>query len=177
MQEPSAIQEILGSRLRHDSAPSDAEWSVWEHKTFNIHRGVLEWRPQNRLEQYSEVTTAVRGKVAETFKRAWWRGFAFGVLVELPQLPSDAADCGTDVDVRENSNGTWQWSLLVCPATKVAVGIHTWTSGYLSPVYQSLVDYFKSEGYNVGNFKRDKDKLMAFLVAASGRKFGEYQPR
>jgi hypothetical protein len=80
------------------------------------------------------------------------------------------------VDVRENEKGTWQWTLLACPAMKVAVGIHTWTSGYLSPVYQSLANHFKSEGYNVGNFKKEKDKLMAFLVAISGKKFEEYRP-
>jgi hypothetical protein len=176
MQEPEAIREILASRLRYDRERSNAEWSVWEHKTLNIHRGVLVWHPLHQVARYSEVTTAVRKKVAETFKRSWWRGFAFGVFAELPLLPEDVADCQTDIDVRENENGTWQWSFLACPTLKVSIGIHTWTAGYLSPVYQSLADHHKSEGYNVGNFKKEKDQLMAFLTAASGKKFKEYQP-
>ena len=168
MQETKAIRDILGSRLNYDSIKSNAEWSAWEHKTLNLHRGILEWHPQGQVTQYSEITTAVRKKIKETFKGSWWRGFAFGVLAELPLLPKDAASCEMDVDVRNNTQGTWQWILLVCPSTKIGVGIHTWTSGYLSPTYQSLVDHFKSEGYNVGSFKKEKDKLMAFLMAISG---------
>lgn len=172
----ATVKDILGGYLRHDPAKSDAQWTVWEHKTFNIHRGVLVWTPQRAVARYPEVSDAVRGKIATTFKPSWWRGFAFGVLAEVPALPLDARDCEMDVDVRDNSKGTWQWVLLACPAAQVAVGIHTWTAGYLSPVYLALAEHYRSLGCNVGSFKKEKDGLMAFLLAASGRRIQEFKP-
>ena len=79
--------KVLQLKLQHRPTLSNDEWSVWEHKTWNIHRGVLCWRPMHEELTIDELATTVREKVERSFKRSWWRGFGFGVLVVLDAKP------------------------------------------------------------------------------------------
>lgn len=159
-------------KLRTDSAST--EWQLWERKTLNIHRGVLHWRPGGNL-TYAEMATEIRRTIKEKFKVSWWRGFGFGVLIEAGTMPSDIASLESSVDARASSKGTWQWTVFACQPAKIAVGVHTWTEGYLSPVFRDLLAGNESQGWAVGRFKKEKDALMKFLVAAARLK--GFQPR
>ena len=171
------LNAILETKLRHDPARSSGDWRVWEHKTLNIHRGVLCWRPAEEPATYGGVSAAVRAKVAECFKRSWWRGFGFGVVVELDRMPAGIEAADDDVDTRDNRKGTWQWSVLAFRQPQVALGVHTWTHGYLTDVYAGLLAHYQSQGYQTGIFKKEKDALMRFLTAVSGLGLPEHDAR
>ena len=82
------------------------------------------------------------------------------------------------IDTRANRRGTWQWAIYACAPAEVAVGVHTWTEGFLSPVYRDLLDYYGSLNYEVGSFRKEKDQLMKFLTAAArlkGFRFTEFE--
>jgi len=170
-----AIHALIEDRLRYDEARSDGEWSVWEKKNLNIHRAVLRWHPGGAAGDYAAASAAVRDKVSRNFKRSWWRGFAFGVVLELPALPVDLPKCEADIDVRDNRKGTWQWTIVVCPAARVIAGVHTWTKGYLTPVYESVLDHYRAQEFEVGSFRKEKDKLMVFLTKMSGLALPEFE--
>ncbi|MFC1672258.1 hypothetical protein ACFL01_03890, partial [Planctomycetota bacterium] len=59
-----------------------------------------------------DVTALVRDKVKETYKISWWRGFAFGVILEFPTAPEGLATVNDSIDTIENGKGTWQWTIL-----------------------------------------------------------------
>jgi len=172
-----SLDDILATRLRLDPARSSAHWGVWEHKTLNIHRGVLCWRPAEEPATYGEVSAAVRAKVAECYKRSWWRGFGFGVLIEIERVVEGLDGASDDIDARNNRKGTWQWTVLAFREPRIAFGLHTWTFGYLTPIYELLVADYEAQGYRVGAFKKDKDALMRFLTTLSGLGLPEYKAR
>jgi hypothetical protein len=158
------IEEILNRKLKMVETMPSAEWRVWEHKTLNLHRAVLEWTPSGTPRSYTEITRGVRSEIARRFKVSWWRGLGFGVVIYLNAPPEGIAACVDDIDGRENSRGTWQWSILVLKPSRAAVGVHMWMSGYLSTVYEESLGRFESEGYRTATCKKEKDKLMQFLT-------------
>ena len=40
-----SVAEVIGAQLRPRGHNLGPEWHLWEHKTLNIHRGVLHWQP------------------------------------------------------------------------------------------------------------------------------------
>ena len=170
--------KVLQLKLQHKPTLSNDEWSVWEHKTWNVHRGVLCWRPMLEDLTIDELATTVREKVERSFKRSWWRGFGFGVLVVLDAKPDAFKIIDQFIDTRENAKGTWQWVILVFPKANVAVGVHTWTAGYLSSVFQGLLNAWEATGFRAESFKKEPDKLMRFLLAAAGPRLrpAEFDP-
>ena len=71
------------------------------------------------------------------------------------------------VDIRENEKGDVQWVILTASHAQVAVGVHTWVEGYLSPVYREILETLAAEGYKVSSVKREKDGLLKFLTAVA----------
>jgi hypothetical protein len=172
--------ESLQNRLRLRDALPDSEWQIWEHKTLNIHRGVLYWSPSDASLTFAEMENRVRKKVAESYRVSWWRGFAFGVVVHSKAVPPDISAIESTIDTRVSGKGTWQWTVLACSARQTAVGVHTWVEGYLSPVYRQCLDQSESQGWIVGDFKKEKDKLMQFLTSAArikGYRLKEFETR
>ncbi len=174
-----SVGEILQSKLRPRESGSDPAWRVWEHKTFNIHRGVLHWRPAAESPTFDRISRSIREQVAASYRISWWRGFAFGALVEAPVVPEDVDAIESVIDVRVNAKGTWQWTILACPPARTVVGVHTWIEGYLSPVYRGLTDLYREQGYEVGTVRKEKDGLMKFLTTVAAWKrirFEEFKP-
>lgn len=172
------IDTILQRKLRPRESAPDPAWRVWEHKTLNRHRGVLHWRPAGEAPTFARVADVMRGQAAASFRVSWWRGFAFGALVELPKVPADVDALKGVIDVRDNPKGTWQWTVVVCPPARTAVGIHTWIEGYLSPVYRGLIDLHREQGFEVGSVRKEKDGLMNFLTSIAawkGIRFEEFK--
>jgi hypothetical protein len=161
------VADVLQNRLRLRDDATDGEWQVWEHKTLNTHRGVLYWSPPESGLSYAEMAFRIRERVRTNYRVAWWRGFGFGVVIESKAIPPDISAIESHVDARASGRGTWQWTVLACKVSETAVGVHTWTEGFLSPVYRQLLARCESEGWAVGSFKKEKDRLMQFLTAAA----------
>src|SRR3954469_7232757 len=132
------VEEALAPRLHRRDDLSNGEWSLWEHRTWNMHRGVLHWRPRQDPAGWSEVELAVRERVRPAYRPSWWRGFAFGVVAEVGKMPADAGSALGALDTRNNRRGTWQWAVLVARQEWLAVGLHTWMEGYLSEPFRAL---------------------------------------
>ena len=49
-------------------------------------------------------------------------------------------------------------------APAIAVGVHTWAEGYLTPVYRAVLDGYASRGFEAKHFKKEMDKLLQFLM-------------
>ncbi len=174
-----SVDDILQTKLRLRESGPDHAWRVWEHKTLNLHRGVLHWRPVGESPTFERISRSIRVRVASTYRISWWRGFAFGALVETPTIPKDVEALKSVIDVRDNPKGTWQWTFLVCPPARTTVGVHTWIEGYLSPVYRGLIDLYRAQGYEVGSVRKEKDGLMNFLTSIAawkGIRFEEFRP-
>jgi hypothetical protein len=58
-----------------------------------------------------------------------------GVVADVGAIALSPDDLKALVDVRENEQGDLQWVVLVASDVRVALGVHTWVEGYLSPVY------------------------------------------
>jgi len=175
-----ALDEILSERLRLDEERSTPEWRRWEHRTLNRHRGVLHWRPARDVSSLQEIASAVREQARSWFRVAWWRGFAFGVIVELPRLPGDAASALDSIDTRANAQGTWQWTVLAGSESGAAIGVHTWMEGWLSPPFRGILEYYESLGMSVGRFTKEKDALLRFLTGTAslkGIRFPEFRSK
>lgn len=174
-----SLESILQTALRPREISGDDQWQVWEHKTLNIHRGVLVWRPQQAL-SWHEMSEAISQQAQVAYKVRRWRGFGFGVIVESPTIPEDIATIDEAIHTQAQSRGTWQWCILVCPPVQTAIGIHTWMRGYLTPVYQELLLHYQTQGFEIGSCKKEKDRLLQFITTIArlkGVRFAEFDPK
>ena len=161
---PVDIADVLRTRLR--PLADEPPWSLWQHKTLNIHRGVL-WRQAAEAVTCAQIAGEVRDRVAASYRVSWWRGFGFGAVVEAPDLPADADGLIDAIDTQGRSRGTWQWAVLASANPRAAVGVHTWKAGYLTPVYEGVLAAFAAGGYEVAHCAKEKDALLRFLEAVS----------
>jgi hypothetical protein len=154
-----------GMRSRNDL--SEPGWMFWELRTLNMHRVVGLAGEYRQFADARDLEAEVRGVLTRNFKRAWWRGIAYGVVAEVSAISLRTDDLKLLVDIRENEKGTLQWVILVTSHARTAVGVHTWIEGYLSPVYRDILQALATKGYQVASTKREKDGLMKFLTAAA----------
>lgn len=174
-----STSEIIENLLPKHKKRKDEDWTLWEHKTLNIHRAILHWEPAAEL-SYPAMSEAVRNKIDETYKISFWRGFAYGVIIDISYMPDKIDMIAESIDTRDNNKGTWQWVILICSETKSIIAIHTWVAGFLTPIYEAVLSSYASLGYKVGDFKKEKDKLMKFLTeiaALKGVRFREYESK
>jgi len=158
----TAIDSILAERLKHvETLPLG--WNIWEHRTLNLHRGVLH-APAVASTSWTELAQQVREISQRSFQVRWWRGFGFGVVIETLRLPQDVEHAIEAIDVRANRLGTWQWLIIAASADQAVIGLHTWKEGYLSSVFRALVDYYCRREYFVGTFTKEPDRLLQFLL-------------
>ncbi|GHT96860.1 hypothetical protein FACS1894116_14580 [Betaproteobacteria bacterium] len=67
------------------------------------------------------------------------------------------------VDTKARSRGTWQWLIVANQAGRAVFGIHTWTEGYLTPVYVSLLKQLEAAGYACQSVTKPPDKFFVNL--------------
>jgi hypothetical protein len=158
---------VAPRRLALRTDISVPEWTFWELRTLNRHRVVALFKTQRSFGSLQELNSEIRGMLSREFTRAWWRGIAYGVVVDLSTISLKPEDLKELVDVRENSRGDMQWVVLTAVDRKVAVGVHTWIEAYLSPAYQAILLSLQSAGFNITSIKRDKDGLMKFLTGVA----------
>ena len=159
----AAVQRNLRSR-RDLNEPG---WTFWELRTLNIHRVVGLSNGSRPFANAHDLEAEIRGAISRNFKRSWWRGMAYGAIVEVAAISLSPDDLKVLVDGRENEKGTLQWVILVAGDARVALGVHNWIEGYLSPVYRGILQALANTGYEVASAKKEKDGLMRFLTAGA----------
>src|SRR5215831_174307 len=114
---PAPLSNIVTSAV----APKDMQlradvpeptWTFWERRTLNIHRVVGLSRAQCRSTDARALDSELRAAFARNFKRAWWRGIAYGAVVNVGSLTLTPDDLKILVDEYENNKGTMQWVIL-----------------------------------------------------------------
>ena len=154
-----------GLRLRSDL--SDPGRTFWELRTLNRHRIVGLLRGEKTFADAHELEVEIRSAISHNFKRAWWRGLAYGAVVELEKFSWSPKDLEAMVDIYENSNGVLQWVVLVAADSRSAVGVHTWMETYLSPVYRDVLQTLMTAGYQLATAAKGKDGLLKFLTGVA----------
>jgi hypothetical protein len=160
-------------RLRTDL--TERGWTFWELRNLNMHR-VVGFRRTGDSVDARTLDAELRGTLARNFKRAWWRGIAYGVVADVGNMTFTTDELKILVDERENTNGTMQWVVLLSGTdSRTATGVHTWIEGFLSPVYRSILETLSQNGYTIESVMKEKDGLMRFLTAvADARARGLY---
>jgi hypothetical protein len=120
-----------------------------------------------------QIAATIRQTVKQEFRPGWLRGFGFGAVVHLANVPNDLATIVKFVDKRNKTCGVWQWVILCFDDEKVALGVHTWLQGYLRPVYDSLLQQIAALGYRCDSTDVEIDALQATLqkISKYGRAF------
>ena len=142
---------------------ADENWRVWERKTFNLHRGVIDWPITETASSIDDIAAKLRSGVQLEFRPGRFRGFGFGTILHFQNVPSDCGRLCEYVDTRNRKDGVWQWIILCFDEVKRAIGIHTWQHGYLRPVYESILGQLRSCGYECESVDKDVDTLVAML--------------
>jgi hypothetical protein len=154
-----------GLALRTDLTVPD--WTFWELRTLNRHRVVALFKAHRSFASVHELNDEIRGVLSREFRRSWWRGIAYGVVVDVSTISLKPDDLKALVDVHENSRGDVQWVVLTALDRQVAVGVHTWIEAYLSPAYQAILLSLQSARFRITSVKREKDGLMKFLTGVA----------
>lgn len=162
----AALQKDMHARMDIN----EPGWTFWEHRNINIHRVVGFLRAAREYPDARALDAELRGAMARHFKRAWWRGIAYGVVANVGALAPSPEDLKILGDAYENAKGTMQWVILIGPDARTATGVHTWVEGFLSPVYRSVLQSLSGKGCQVASVMKEKDGVLRFLTAvADGR--------
>lgn len=160
----AVLPDFIHNRLKPMPADLPPQWQLWQHKTLNLHRGILHWDATSSPVTLDQIQSEVRSVVRECFCPSWWRGFGFGAIVSLADADDSFGRVVDLVDARNNGKGTWQWIVLHFPESQAAFGICTWTEGYLAPVYRDLIAAFQAAGIICDSHKKDMDAVMKTLL-------------
>ena len=164
-----------GMQLRSDLP--EPSWTFWERRTVNIHRVVGLSRAERRFTDARTLDTELRAAFARNFKRAWWRGIAYGAVVNVGTLTLAPDDLKILVDEYENSKGTMQWAILLAGDEPRAIGVHSWVEGFLSPVYRAVLQGLSDHGYRIESVMKEKNGLMTVLTAVADARARAYTGR
>jgi hypothetical protein len=162
---PAIVAAAATSRqLKSRADLHERGWMFWELRNLNMHRVVGLLRATQHIADVRQLDAALRGALGRAFKRAWWRGIAYGVVAEVGPVPPTPDDLTVLVDGRENSKGTMQWVVLVDSSGRRVTGVHTWVEGYLGPVYRSVLQSLSNQQFQIESVMKDKDGLMRVLT-------------
>jgi hypothetical protein len=109
------------------------------------------------------VGEQVRRSVQDVFRPSWWRGFGFGTVLSLREADDSPIHAANLIDVRNNGKGTWQWIILHFESPGAAIGICTWTEGYLAPIYREFLDKRRQAGCFCESHKKEMDAVLKAL--------------
>jgi hypothetical protein len=159
------LPEFIHSRLKPHPAAVAGGWRLWQYKSLNRHRGVIHWDATNLRCTLPDISARVREVVRDHFRPAWWRGFGFGAIVSLNHFDASFEQLPSLIDTINNRRGVWQWIVLHFPAAQSAVGVHTWTQGFLAPVYADLISVLENQGVLCATHNREVHPLIRTLTA------------
>ncbi len=138
------------------------DWTIWQKKNLNIHRGLIEFTA-NRVDSIDDLAREVREGVRREFRPGWLRGFGFGTVIHFNDVPFDFAQICQHIDTRSSRHGVWQWIIVCFDEDKIAVAIHTWLKGYLRPIYDSVLQQLDDVGYECHSADAEVDILFTRL--------------
>jgi len=175
MTNPPDLPNLLAAaaarrKLRPRDDLAEPGWSFWEVRKLNMHRVVGLLQADRPFAAAQDLEREIRGAIARNFRRAWWRGLAYGAVIEGAATAWHPEDLKVMVDIYENSKGVLQWVILVAKDARAAVAVHTWMGSYLSPVYREVLDGLTAGGYQVATAIKGKDGLLKFLTGVSAVK-------
>ena len=160
-------QAAQGPGMRPRSDIGAPNWRFWELRNINMHRVVGLATENRQFTDARDLGHEIRAVLQQNFKCAWWRGIAYGVVMELSAISLAADDLKMLVDIRDNPKGDLQWVVLVSSDVRTVLGVHTWIEGFLSPVYRDVLQTLAAGGYHVASIMREKDGLLKFLTAVA----------
>jgi hypothetical protein len=158
--------EILANRklLKPKTPVLEKDWRLWEKKSLNIHRGVIDWAISSSYGSIDEIADRIRQGVVTEFNPRRFRGFGFGTILHLKVAPRDFVKICDHIDTRNKRNGVWQWAIVCFDEDQVAIGIHTWLHGYLRPIYESALQELALRGYECQSSDAEIDQLFVTLA-------------
>ena len=159
------MEVVIDPKLLKPRLPtSESTWRLWQKKSLNIHRSVVEWTVDQEFESIDELASRIRDSVKTEFRPGWLRGFGFGTVLHLRSASQDFAQICRHIDTRNRKGGVWQWAVIQFDDDKVAIGVHTWMHGYLRPVYDSIMTRLEGAGYECSSTDAEPDQLIAALM-------------
>jgi hypothetical protein len=168
------VTALARGRLVARDDLAEPGWHYWERRNLNIHRVVGLWSYRGSRLDAQSFAAAVRATLGKHFRRSWWRGLGFGIVVESDDVLLAPEDSRGLIDGRENSQGTWQWLVQLAPRRRAAVGVHNWIEGFLSPMYRGLLDELAREN-QVVSLRKERDGLMRLLTSVKPGLFPEFR--
>ncbi|KQV49204.1 hypothetical protein ASC95_16380 [Pelomonas sp. Root1217] len=139
--------------------------ALWTRKTNNIFRGVLE------LECTNSTPEDIAALVLQTVSAEYTPGpvvpFAFGTVLRFKYNAPFPEALEHLIDDRSRNRGTWQWLVVTDETTKSAYGIHMWSTGYLTPVFSSLLEHLQTKSYSCNTIVKEPGKFWERLWAMS----------
>lgn len=154
--------DINRKLLRQVQSKTHPNWTLWETKNLNIHRGLIDFTASG-TKSIHDLASQVRNCVRDEFRPNWFRGFGFGTIIRLPEVPTDFSEICEHIDTRNKKGGVWQWAIVCLEEDKIAIAIHTWLHGYLRPVYDSVLEQLTQNGYQCHASDAEVDVLVARL--------------
>ena len=150
---------------------------LWVYKTWDRHCAIL--RTVNNCPHFDPVDYSItaRKRIVELTRPNFFRGLAFGTILELEEMAPNVTQLVDAIDTRQRSRSVWQWIVILFPREQIALGIHTWMQVFLTPFQRAILDALRQADWEVREFKKEKDAVMKFLQATSPHKFAEYQTR
>ncbi|MBI4955052.1 MAG: hypothetical protein HY908_23725 [Myxococcales bacterium] len=156
----------LDPALRLVSVDADGSdgWTSYEHRSADVHRGVLvctDARATERPDRQpyraaADSSAAVRSlerrtrdEIARHFRQSPDTVFAFGLVYAADAPPCGAAELAELVDRFEESTGICVWVVAVATGPGSVQGVHTWARGFLFPLYDGLLGHLEACGYSV----------------------------
>jgi hypothetical protein len=103
----------------------ESGWTFWELRNMNMHRIVGFLKEDRPFTDVHDLEGEIRASISRNFKRAWWRGLAYGVVAEVEPSSWTPDDLQPVVDIYENRKGVLQWVVLANPNGRSAIGVHT----------------------------------------------------
>ena len=155
--------------------PSQDESGVclWEMKQWMRHAAICRTRTRANSFACSAYVNQTRARINDQCRPNWWRGLAFGTVLEIDELPTDSEAIFDALDVRQRSKTVWQWAIVAIERPRVVIGMHIWMRVALTPIFDSALVGYREEGYEARTFKKDKDALMKFLTTIRGLRLPE----
>ena len=157
------LGDLIGKLLKPFPSDLPRTWTLWQHKTLNIHRGIIHWDQTANAATMDKARDEVRHVVQSRFRPTWLRGFGFGAVITMSEIDDSYKNVADLIDARNNSKGTWQWIVLYLPVPRAALGVCTWTEGYLAPVYQDILARLRKSGHFCESHKKDMDAVLKAL--------------
>ena len=168
------MRNIILSKLKQEIEVPEVNGTLFVHKTFKMHRCVLLANPEQEINRTAEEIRAI---VLSYQKSSFFRGMGFGVILKVASIAAVQEEFQSSINTATKSQGIWQWTILHSSKDRQAIGFHTWTEGFISDIFRSILIQFSSDGYRVSDHKAEMAGFFKFMTkwTPQGRLIPQYQ--